>query len=113
MPSRIELYEKYEIQDNDEPDWERMGVSSPRNQSTQYGYRRTMVMVDFIERPIEIPGNQKEFVVRFMNDEDMVCLGSYDDFCITLHDIEEQIRIEDELLEHEVEQKANQGNGTE
>ena len=70
-------------------------------------------MVDFIERPIEIPGNQKEFVVRFMNDEDMVCLGSYDDFCITLHDIEEQIRIEDELLEHEVEQMANQSNGTE
>jgi len=40
-------------------------------------------------------------------------LGSYDDFCITLHDIEEQIRIEDELLEHEVEQMANQSNGTE
>lgn len=113
MPSRIELYEKYEIQDNDEPDWDSMGVSSPRNQSPQYGYRRTMVMVEFIERPIEIPGNQKEFVVRFMNDEDMVCLGSYDDFCITLHDIEEQMKIEDELLGYEVEQMANQSNGTE
>ena len=37
MPSRIELYEKYEIQDNDEPDWGSMGISSPRNQSLNTG----------------------------------------------------------------------------
>lgn len=113
MPQRIELYEKYFIEHEDEPDWESMGVPSPRNQSNKYGYRRTMVMVDFIERPIEIPGSKKEFVVRFMSGEEMICFGDYDQFCIALHDIEEQIRIEDELLMYEVGEYANQQNGNE
>lgn len=113
MPTRIELYEKYFIEQEDEPDWEGMGVVSPKNQPTKYGYRRTMVMVDFIERPIEIPGNKKETIVRFMSGEDMIILSNFDDFCIALHDIEEQIRIEDELLMHEVGEYANQQNGDE
>lgn len=99
MPTRIELYEKYEIQDNNCPDWESMGVVSPKNQSKRYGYRRTMVMVDFIERPIEIPGNGNEFIVRFMSGEDMVCLGDFDEFCIRLHDQEEEMYIQDEIDE--------------
>jgi len=113
MPTRIELYEKYFIEQEDEPDWEGMGVVSPKNQPTKYGYRRTMVMVDFIERPIEIPGNKKETIVRFMSGEDMIILANFDDFCIALHDIEEQIRIEDELMMQEVGEYANQQNGNE
>ena len=70
-------------------------------------------MVDFIERPIEIPGSKKEFMVRFMSGEDMTCLGRYDDFCIALHDIEEQIRIEDELMMYEIGEYADQKNGNE
>ena len=70
-------------------------------------------MVDFIERPIEIPGNKKEIIVRFMSGEDIVCLADFDEFCIALHDIEEQMRIEDELLGYEVEQMANQSNDKE
>jgi hypothetical protein len=110
MCQRIELYEKYAIEHEDGPDWESMGIASPKNQSQSYGYRRTMVMVDFIERPIEIPGNEKEFMVRFMSGEEMICLGSYDQFCISLHDIEEQMRIEDDLLAYEIEEMANQSN---
>jgi len=113
MPTRIELYEKYFIEQEDEPDWEGMGVVSPKNQPTKYGYRRTMVMVDFIERPIEIPGNKKETIVRFMSGEDMIILSNFDDFCIALHDIEEQIRIEDELMMYEIGEYADQKNGNE
>ena len=113
MPTRIELYEKYFIEHEDEPDWEGMGVVSPKNQSPKYGYRRTMVMVDFIERPIEIPGNKKETIVRFMSGEDMIILANFDDFCIALHDIEEQIRIEDELMMYEIGEYADQKNGNE
>ena len=109
---RIEVYEKYETYDQSEPDWDSMGVTRPRNQP-QYSYRRTYLDAGIIERPIEIPGNKKEFVLRFMNDEDMVCLGSYDDFCIALHDIEEQIRIEDELMMYEIGEYADQKNGNE
>jgi len=113
MPTRIELYEKYFIEQEDEPDWRGMGVVSPKNQPTKYGYRRTMVMVDFIERPIEIPGNKKETIVRFMSGEDMIILANFDDFCISLHDIEEQIRIEDELMMYEIGEYADQKNGNE
>jgi len=106
MPKRIEVYEKY-YKEGDDPDWESMGIPTPKNQEYEYGYRRTMVMVDFIERPIEIPGNKKEFVLRFMNGEDMICKGDYDQFSITLHDAEEQMRIEDEVLSWEVENIGN------
>jgi len=111
MCQRIELYEKYVVEDYGGPDWEAMGVSSPKNQKEKYGYRRTMVMVDFIERPIEIPGNEKEMIVRMMSGEDMIILANFDDFCIALHDIEEQMRIEDDLLSYEIEELANQSNG--
>jgi len=112
MPTRIELYEKYFIEHEDEPNWEGMGLV-PQSQPQQYGYRRTMVMVDFIERPIEIPGNKKETIVRFMSGEDMTILANFDDFCIVLHDIEEQIRIEDELMMYEIGEYADQKNGNE
>ena len=98
---RIEVYEKYETYDQSEPDWDSMGVTRPRNQP-QYSYRRTYLDAGLIERPIEIPGNKREFVLRLFSGEDMVVKGDYNQFCIQLDDIEEQMMIEDELLEQEV-----------
>lgn len=98
---RIEVYEKYEFYDRDEPDWEQMGVARPKN-PPQYSYRRTYLDAFQIERPIEIPGVKNEFVLRLISGEDMVIKGDYDQFCIQLDDIEEQMIIEDEILEQEV-----------
>lgn len=109
---RIEVYEKYEFYDRDEPDWETMGVARPKN-PPQYSYRRTYLDAFQIERPIEIPGVKNEFVLRLISGEDMICLGDFDQFCITLHDIEEQIRIEDELMMYEIGEYADQKNGNE
>lgn len=103
---RIEVYEKYECYDRDEPDWEMMGVARPKNRP-QYSYRRTYLEVGIIERPIEIPGNKKEFVLRLFSGEDMTVKGCYEDFCIKLDDIEEQMMIEDEILEQEVSNHMN------
>ena len=98
---RIEVYEKYEPYDQSEPDWDSMGVTRPRNQP-QYSYRRTYLDAGLIDRPIEIPGNKREFVLRLFSGEDMVVKGDYNQFCIQLDDIEQQMMIEDELLEQEV-----------
>lgn len=98
---RIEVYEKYETYDQSEPDWDSMGVTRPRNQP-QYSYRRTYLDAGLIERPIEIPGNKREFVLRLFSGEDIVVKGDYNQFCIQLDDIEEQMMIEDELLEQEI-----------
>jgi len=43
----------------------------------------------------------------------MTILANFDDFCIVLHDIEEQIRIEDELMMYEIGEYADQKNGNE
>ena len=98
---RIEVYEKYETYDQSEPDWDSMGVTRPRNQP-QYSYRRTYLDAGIIDRPIEIPGNKREFVLRLFSGDDIIVKGDYDQFCIQLDDIEEQMMIEDELLEQEV-----------
>lgn len=98
---RIEVYEKYETYDQSEPDWDRMGVTRPRSQP-KYSYRRTYLDAGIIDRPIEIPGNKKEFVLRLFSGDDIIVKGDYDQFCIQLDDIEERMMIEDELLEQEV-----------
>lgn len=104
---RIEVYEKYETYDQSEPDWEMMGIPRPKNQS-QYSYRRTYLDAGIIDRPIEIPGNKREFVLRLFSGDDIIVKGDYDQFCIQLDDIEEQMMIEDELLEQEIANNAYQ-----
>ena len=98
MINRIEVYEKYIKSNGYSAEWwkENMpsGTTPPQN---EYGYRRTMILVDQIERPIEIVGNSKECILRLWGDAEMTIKCNYDDFCILFHDIEEQIVIEQEF----------------
>lgn len=103
---RIEVYEKYIVsQEKNEEYWESLGIKPP---ASEYGYRRTLILLDQIERPIEIPGNKNECVLRFWGGDDIVIKCSYDDFCIQLNDIEERMMIEQSLIQYEIE-NANQG----
>lgn len=87
---RIELLERYSTDKYSDEWWEdNMPKGSIRNSS--YSYRRTMPLVEMIERPIEIVGNKDEFIVRFWGGEDIVCKGDFDEFCILLNDIEENM----------------------
>lgn len=103
MPTRMEVYEKYATQNSSSgysAEWwrENMPHGTPVPDATyEYGYRRTMVLVDTIERPIEIPKNKKELILMFWSGDTMIVKGCYDDFCIELHDIEEQCLIEEEI----------------
>lgn len=94
VPFRIEVYEKYPLggELSDEY-YENLGMKPPES---EYGYRRTFPLVEMIERPIEIPDNKKEFMIRLWSGEDLTCLGSYDQFCITLQDIELELMVDDE-----------------
>lgn len=91
---RIEVYEKYTLPGQyTEEQWnDFMGLKgSPP--SSGYGYRRTMPLIEQIERVIEIPGNRKECILRFWSGEDMTIRDNYDEFCIKLMDLEEEIEL--------------------
>ena len=100
---RIEVLEKYEMYSKDEPDWDRMGVTSPKSSEPRYSYRRTYIDASYIERPIEIPGNKKEFVIMFWSGDEIVVKGDYDLFCLQLNDIEEGM-FEDEDFPEQIPQ---------
>ena len=108
MNRRIEVYEKYTLSTNacgySAEWWAENMPKGTKPPETQYGYRRTMPLIDTIERPIELPGNRKELLLRFFGGDDMVVLGNYDDFCVRLHDIEEQMFIEDEIRSQQIGQ---------
>lgn len=94
VPFRIEVYEKYPLggELSDEY-YENLGMKPPES---EYGYRRTFPLVEMIERPIEIPGNKKEFMIRFWTEETITCCGSYDEFCIALQDIELELLVDED-----------------
>lgn len=99
------MYEKYPVTTNGyDADWwlENMPKGTPPPDQ-QYGYRRTMILVDVIERPIEVVGSNDEFMIRFWSGEDMICCGNYDEFCVTLHDMEEEMMIEQEVMRQQIE----------
>ena len=87
---RIEVYEKYAVRSTYDQSWWELnmppGTTPPES---TYGYRRTMVGIDYIERPIEIPGSKDEMMIRFWSGEDMIIKADYDDFCILLADLED------------------------
>lgn len=93
---RIEVYEKYCTEEPPDPDWWQnvMGHKTPLPEP-EYSYRRTMIEVALIERPIEIPGNKKELILRMWTGEDMTIKDNYDSFCTLLHDYEELEGLED------------------
>jgi hypothetical protein len=88
MPTRLELYEKYLTEGLYTEDWWRENMPPGTKPPTSYGYRRTMPCLQEIDRPIEIPGNLDECIVRFWTGEEIIIRSNYDDFCIYLHDVE-------------------------
>lgn len=106
---RIEVREKYPIDGDIDPDYEEtlrnLKIAPP---DRKWGYRRTMILVDQIERPVEIPGNKKECLIYLWSGDELTIRENYDDFCLKLHDIEEQMLVEQELLRYEIDQTASQ-----
>lgn len=87
---RIEVYEKYSVGDAYDAEWWRENMpagSIPPEE--KHSFRRTMLELELIERPIEIPGNKKEMILRMWTGEDITIKENYDDFCTMLHDMEE------------------------
>ncbi len=101
--ARFEVREKYVIGGKYNDDYlETLANLKLNPPDENYGYRRTMPLLEEIERPIEIPGNNKECILRFFNGEDMTVLENYDDLCIRLHDMEEEMLMQNELLIAEI-----------
>ena len=105
MAVRIEVYEKYPLNGDVEERAEYYANLKIAMPEEEYGYRRTMPMVEMIDRPIEIVGNKNEFLLLFWSGEQMTVLGNYDDFCIELNDIEMGMVINDILDEIEIEKE--------
>ena len=104
MALRLELYEKYPIGGEVDMDYyQNLRIEPPE---VKHGYRRTMPLIETIERPIEIPGNKKELIIRFWGGEDMTILGDYDSFCIQLNDIEENMLIEQQMVIQSIENSS-------
>ena len=94
VPFRIEVYEKYPLAGElSDEYYENLGMKPPES---EYGYRRTFPLVEMIERPIEIPGNKKELILRFWSGEDMTILSDYDEFCIMLQDLELELLVDED-----------------
>lgn len=93
---RIEVYEKYSEGKQYTKEWwsENMppGTPYPENNSS---YRRTYIELAMIERPIEIPGNKNEMILRMWDTQELIIKENYDRFCITLNDFEEMEGLED------------------
>lgn len=99
MPCRIEIYEKYAKSSDYSYDWWRENMPhGTKPPATSYGYRRTMILVEQIERPIEIVNNKKECIIKFWDGSEMVIKSNYDDFCIRLNDAEQENMIEEEMI---------------
>lgn len=109
---RIEVYEKYEVEPSDGHSseyWREILPAGSAIPEPEYSYRRTMILIDTIERPIEIEGSEDEMILRMYGAEDMLIRANYDEFCVLLHDLEEQMFIEEEEIAQQIEQKiANQ-----
>lgn len=88
MSCRIELYEKYLAEGEYSRDWWRDNMPEGTEPPLTYGYRRTMPFLEEIDRPIEIPNNKDECIVRFWTGEEIIIKANYDEFCIFLHDVE-------------------------
>jgi hypothetical protein len=90
MRARIELYEKYVTNSEDEiEEYDRMGLEL----KLTFGYRRINVLLKDIFYPREIDGNNQESIIVFKGrwggeGTSIIVKGSYDDICIQLNDIE-------------------------
>jgi hypothetical protein len=105
---RIEVFEKYPIDMDIDPEYEETLRNLKINTSNyKYGWRRTMILVEQIQRLVEIPGNKKECQLQLFGNETLTIRFNYDEFRFKLHDIEEQMLIEQELIKYEIDQAAS------
>lgn len=107
---RIEVTEKYPVQPKSNSKYDRqwwlenVGKLPPDEAESQsYDYRRTYLILDTIERPIEIPGKKGECILRLYSGEDIIIKENYDEFCIRLDDLEMLLEeIEDEYIKESI-----------
>ena len=93
----IEVYERY-VYNNAEIEYlEDLGL--PANKQKEYRYRRTNPRIVDIERLKEIPGNDRECVVRFYGGEEITVLANFDELCVAFNDICNAIIMEDDHIE--------------
>ena len=113
---RIEVTEKYPVQSKanskyDRQWWlENVGKLPPDEAENQsYDYRRTYLILDTIERPIEIPGKKGECILRLYSGEDIIIKENYDEFCIRLDDLEDLVeQYEDEMIRESIAKNGEQ-----
>jgi len=91
---RIELYEKYCSNSDEEIEWyESMGMKL----KPTYCYRRIYPLITDILYVREIENNKQEVIVVFKSlvegreGHSIIALGNYDELCIKLDDIENEI----------------------
>jgi hypothetical protein len=99
MEQRIELYEKYVSNSDEEIDqYEAMGLTL----KPTYNYRRIYPLVSDICYIREIEDNKQETIVVFKSmiehkeGHSIIVLGNYDELCIKLNDLENSILEDDE-----------------
>lgn len=86
MEQRIEVYEKYVKNSFDEIQWREDNMPAGAFKPT-YGYRRIYPLLETIKYPREIEGNDEELIIVFHGDYEMIVRGNYDEFCIKLNDL--------------------------
>lgn len=85
MEQHIELYEKYVKNSIEEIEYYEEDLGIPLKLT--YGYRRIYPLLETIKYPREIVDNNEEFIIVFHGDYEIICKGNYDEFCITLNDL--------------------------
>lgn len=91
---RIEIREKYELNGKGEDYWRNILPPGAEIPDSEFGCRRTYILVEEIERPIDIPDNKNEFILRLWSGQELLVEGDYDTFCILLDDAEEKMLVE-------------------
>lgn len=104
---RLEVIERFLV-NNDEDYLINVYGSIEKAPSSEYSYRRTFILVEQIERPIEIPKNKTELIIRMWSGEDIIIRDNYDDFCILLNDLEQKMFVNDEIVRQEVSSFMNE-----
>lgn len=99
MDTRIELYEKYCSNSDEEIEqYEQMGLTL----KPTYSYRRIFPLLSDICYIREINGNKQELIVVFKSlvegreGHSIIVLGNYDELCIRLNDLENSTLEDDE-----------------
>ena len=83
---RIEVKERFVANLSELEYLEDLGISTKEKQIV-YKYRRTNPRLEDIERVLEIPGNDKECVLRLYSGEEIYILENFDGFCIKMNDL--------------------------